>query len=147
MEAEGMYRPSKGALIALIAVILVFVIIVICMPTGHTEELNADLIVVVETDAFIGSVGVSYTRWDGSAVSGGAVNADGSPISRSDKLYFEIEGWPATISVYADVQGVVLLASCTIEEAPYEGHIWQLSVREKGGAVVFEPVIIEKAVK
>ena len=138
-----MKQPSKPMLIALIAVILVFVVIVICLPDQAEEDSAENLIVAVDTDIFIGSVGVSYARWDGSSVSGGAVNADGSPIAKGDSLRFTVEGWPAIVSVYADPQGMVLLASGIVEEAPPEGCIWQASVLKRDGSVIIQIVPVE----
>lgn len=138
-----MVVPSKRLIIAVIAVILVFVVIVICLPDQAAEDSAANLIVAVDTDVFIGSIGVSYARWDGSSVSGGAVNADGSPIVQGDSLGFTVEGWPAIVSVYADHQGMVLLASGIVEEAPPEGCIWQASVLKRDGSVIIQIVPVE----
>lgn len=138
-----MGTPPKRLIVAMIAVILTFVVIVICLPDRKPSNSTANLTVAVDTDVFIGSIGVSYARWDGSSVSGGAVNADGSPLVRGDTLYFEVEGWPAIVSVYADLQGSVLLASCVVEEAPPEGCVWQAFVRERDGSIVVEPVSVE----
>ena len=137
-----MYAPSKRLIVTMIAVILVFVVIVICLPNREADDSKTNLVVTVDTDVFIGSIGVSYARWDGSSVSGGVVNADGSPIDRGDSLGFTVEGWPATVSVYADPQGMVLLASSVVETPPSEGYVWQASVQKKDGAVViqFAPV-------
>ena len=141
METADMYRPSKGALIGLLALILAVAVIVICMPGSSADDLNADLTVAVNADLFIGSIGVSCVRGDGSSGSGGVVNADGTPFIRGDVIPLEADGWPVTVSVYADIQGAVLLAYCTIKEMPPEGCFWQVSVREGNGSIVLDPVM------
>lgn len=122
-----MKAPSKSMIMVLIAVILLFVIIAIILPDNDAVE-KANLIVVSDTDTPIGAIQVNYTRWDGSLVSEGIQNADGSMLLRGDEARFAIISWPATVYVYADQQGTEVLAAIVIETAPEDDGIWKASV-------------------
>lgn len=123
-----MKAPSKSMIMILIAVILLFVIIAAVMPDREVTKDNANLIVVSDTDTPIGSVQVNYTRWDGSLVSEGIQNADGSMLLRGDEARFAIISWPATVYVYADQQGMEVLAAIVIEAAPEDSGIWTATI-------------------
>lgn len=122
-----MKAPSKSMIMILIAVILLFVIIAIILPDNDTVE-KANLIVVSNTDTPIGAIQVNYTRWDGSLVSEGIQNADGSMLLRGDEARFAIISWPATVYVYADQQGMEVLAAIVIETAPEDSGIWTATI-------------------
>lgn len=122
-----MKAPSKSMIMILIAVILLFVIIAIILPDNDTVE-KANLIVVSDTDTPIGAIQVNYTRWDGSLVSEGIQNADGSMLLRGDEARFAIISWPATVYVYADQQGMEVLAAIVIEAAPEDSGIWTATI-------------------
>lgn len=125
-----MRPPSKKQILVLIAVILLFVVIVILLRDRDTGASNADLIVISDMDMPIGCVGVSYARWDGSYESGMGLNADNSMMTRGSRLYFDSVNWPATVTVYADLQGTEVLAELYIEEAPEAGELWQVTLYE-----------------
>lgn len=122
-----MKAPTKSMIMILIAVILLFVIIAIILPDNDTVE-KANLIVVSDTDTPIGAIQVNYTRWDGSLVSEGIQNADGSMLLRGDEARFAIISWPATVYVYADQQGMEVLAAIVIEAAPEDSGIWTATI-------------------
>lgn len=119
-----MNPPSKRMLIALIVVILIFVVIVIAIPEKEKETANADLLFVHDSDVPVGSVYISYARWDGSAVTEGGMNADSSMLERGDTLSFDGVIWPATVTVCSDLQGSEVLTQLIVEDAPAEGWLW-----------------------
>ena len=131
-----MKAPSKTLIIILIAVIALFVVIQIILPDKDPDKMKANLVVVSETDAPVGSIGVNYTRWDGTSVTEKGLNADNSDIRRGEEFGFEITGWPVIVEVYSDLVGSELLAYCVVEEAPPEGCIWQATIAEDTEGIV-----------
>lgn len=113
-----MKAPSKKMIVALIAVILIFVVIVIVMLKKETAQIDANVIFINESDVPVGSVQVSCPRWDGSASSETGMNADNSLMERGATLHFDAPGWPAVVTVCADLYGREALGSVTIEAAP-----------------------------
>ena len=134
-----MKAPSKTLIIILIVVIALFVAIQIILPDREPDKIKANLVVVSETDIPIGSVGVNYSRWDGTSVTEGGLNADNSAIRRGEEFGFEIAGWPAIVEVYSDLVASELLAYCVVEEAPPEGCIWAVKISEDAEGVVLVP--------
>ena len=132
-----MKPPSKKLWIALIAAVVI--VAVISIVTGknvnEAKDLAASNVVFInDSHLSVGSVGVSFSRWDGTSESGGACNADGSLLERGDKLYFDVE-FPCSLTVYADVEGREPLLSTVIEETPpgsLEEGIWYVIARDNG---------------
>lgn len=94
---------------------------------GGGEE--ADLVFVNDSDAVIVEVVVDFQDR-----SGGARNADSSPLRRGDSFGFEAGEYPATVYVYDKAVGDVLqgaLARITIDEAPPEGERWYVTARSE----------------
>lgn len=123
-----MKPPSKRMLIAMIVVILIFVVIVIAIPEKESGAANADLVFVQDSDTPVGSVYISFARWDGSSVTEGGMNADSSLLKRGDSLSFDGVAWPVTVTVCSDLQGNEALAQIVIEEAPAEGRLWRVTL-------------------
>ena len=119
-----MKAPSKRMMIAMIVVILIFVVIVIAVPEKEAETVNADLMFLHDSDSPVGSVYISYARWDGSGVTEGGTNADGSLLERGDTLSFDGVIWPVTVTVCSDLQGSEVLTQLIVEDAPAEGWLW-----------------------
>lgn len=123
-----MKAPSKRMLIAMIVVILIFVVIVIAVPEKETGAADADLIFVHDSDTPVGSVYISFARWDGSGVTEGGMNADSSLLKRGDSLTFDGMEWPVTVTVCSDLQGSEALTQIVVEEAPAEGRLWRVTL-------------------
>ncbi len=119
-----MKEPSKRMIIALIAVILIFVVIAIAMPKNGSGATDVDLIFLNDSDIPVGSVYISYARWDGSDVTEGGMNADSSVLDRGEDLQFTGIRWPVTVMVCSDLQGRETMARIVVEEAPAEGWLW-----------------------
>ena len=84
-----------------------------------------------DTDVTIGSIQVSYARWDGTQVAKTVRNEEQTPIVRGSELQFGVLEWPATVLVCADLEGGELLASAVIEEAPPENCRWRAMISEE----------------
>ena len=123
-----MKAPSKRMLIAMIVVILIFVVIVIAVPEKENGAANADLIFLHDSDTPVGSVYISYARWDGSCVTEGGMNADSSMLERGDTLSFDGVAWPVTVTACKDLQGSEILAQTVIEKAPAEDWLWRVTL-------------------
>lgn len=123
-----MNPPSKRMMIALIAVILIFVVIVIAVPEQEAGTTNADLMFLNDSDIPVGSVYISYARWDGSNVTEGGMNADNSMLERGDGLQFSGLRWPVTVTVCSDLQGSEVLAQMIVEAEPAEGWLWRITL-------------------
>lgn len=127
-----MKPPSKTMCIILIAVILAFTVIQIVSPEKEAAPGNYNLTVVIgDTDVTIGSIQVSYARWDGTQVAKTVRNEEQTPIVRGSELQFGVLEWPATVLVCADLEGGELLASAVIEEAPPENCRWRAMISEE----------------
>lgn len=129
-----MKPPSKKLWIALIAVIVI--VMVISIVTGkdidEAEKLaDSNVVLINNSHAAIGSVGYSFTRYDGTGESGGTCNADGSLLLRGEKFWLDVR-FPCVLTVYADVEGREPLASLVIEEEPPSGEqeqVWYVIAR------------------
>lgn len=115
---------KKGFWILVIAVILVVIAVRIVWPAQKSED-TSNLVVVIDTDAPIGSIGVSYTGLDGSEISEHVINADESLLIRGDRLFFQNVRWPATVTVWGDLSGTELLMSFPVEQAPDAQCRWE----------------------
>ena len=135
-----MKPPSKKIWAALIAAIVI--VMVISIVTGkdidEAEKLaDSNVVVINESDAAIGSVGYSFTRYDGTGESGGACNADGSLLLRGDKLWLDVQ-FPCALTVYADVEGREPVAAAVLEQKPPEGlqeGVWYVIARDGDNGV------------
>ena len=125
-----MNHPSKPMLIALIALILVIAGIIMVMPVGNADPVNADLIFYNDSGTPVGSVCISFAN-ETCAV----VNADGSLLKRGDTLSFDDVEWPVTVTVCSDLQGYETLAQIIVEEAPAEGWLWRITLVDSAGGV------------
>ena len=129
-----MKPPSKKLWVALIAAIVI--VMVISIVTGKDRDeaqklADSNVVFVNSSDAAVSSVGYSFTRYDGTGESGGGCNADGSPLKRGDRLYFEVQ-FPCVLTVYADVEGREPLTSLVIEQEPPSGEqeqVWYVIAR------------------
>ena len=122
-----MKKLPKSFWIIIIVVFLILIATQIIWP-AKKESGDANLIVINNSQTPVGMVGVSYPRWDGSQVSEGASNADGSMLAQGDKLYFNGVQWPAVVTVYSDLQGEDSLMYFVVEEAPEENGRWQATI-------------------
>ena len=123
-----MNPPSKRMMIALIVIILIFVVIVIVVPKKETGATNADLMFLNDSDTPVGSVYISYARWDGSNVTEGGMNADGSLLDRGDTLFFDGVSWPVIVTICSNLQGSEVLTQTIVEEAPAAGWLWRITL-------------------
>ncbi len=55
------------------------------------------------------------------------MNANSSPLRRGESLGFQVGGWPAVVTAYADLQCRTALARLTVDEAPPEGERWYVT--------------------
>ena len=131
-----MNPPSKRMMIALIVIILIFVVIVIAVPEKEIKTANADLMFVNDSDIPVGSVYISYARWDGSGVTEGGMNADESLLERGDTLSFDGVVWPVTVTVCSDLQGSEAVAQLIVAEAPAEGRLWLVTLVDSAELVL-----------
>lgn len=115
---------KKSFWIILIVLVLVVVAVRVIAPKEQGTD-DANLTVTNNSDTPIGSIGVSYTRWDGSSVSEGTINADGSMIGKGDTVWFFQVNWPAIVTVYADLEATQLLTQIFIEETPEPNCRWE----------------------
>ena len=135
-----MKPPSKKLWIALVAAIVI--VMVISIVTGkdinEAEKLaDSNAVLINGSDAAIGSVGYSFTRYDGTGESGGACNADGSLLKRGDKLWLDVQ-FPCVLTLYADVEGREPLTSLVIEQASPSGEmegVWYVIARDGDNGV------------
>ena len=131
-----MNPPSKRMMIALIVIILIFVVIVIAVPEKETVTANADVMFVNDSDSPVGSVYISYARWDGSNVTEGGMNADESLLERGDTLSFDGVAWPVTVTVGSDLQGSEAMAQLIVAEAPAEDRLWLVTLVDSAELVL-----------
>lgn len=130
-----MKPPSKKLWAALIAAIII--VAVISIVTGRnvdeTQKLaDSNVVFINQSDTAIGSVGFSFTRYDGTGESGGACNADGSLLKRGDKLWLDVQ-FPCVLTLYADVEGREPIAAIVVEEKPPEElqeGVWYVIARD-----------------
>lgn len=115
---------KKSFWIILIVVVLIAVAVQLIAPK-EWETGDANLTVTNKSDTPIGSIGVSYTRWDGSSVSDGTIHADGSMIGKGDTVWFFQVSWPAIVTVYADLEATRVLTQIYIEETPEPNCRWE----------------------
>ena len=95
---------------------------------------NADLVFVNDSDAAIAAVEVSFEDR-----SGGARNADRSPLKRGDSFGFEAGEYPVTLvvyEVYEELGRKEELTRVTIPNAPSEGERWYVTARDGTGGLV-----------
>lgn len=123
---------KKSFWIILIVIVLIVVAVQLTAPK-EWENSDANLTVVNESDTPIGSIAVDYPRWDGSSVTEGAVNADGSMIGKGDTVWFFQVRWPAIVTVYEDTEANRVLTQIYIEEAPEENCRWEATVYDLEG--------------
>jgi len=122
---------KKSFWIILIVLVLVVVAVRVIAPKEQGTD-DANLTVTNNSDTPIGSIGVSYTRWDGSSVSEGTINADGSMIGKGETVWFFQVNWPAIVTVYADLEATQLLTQIFIEETPEPNCRWEAVVCGSG---------------
>lgn len=135
-----MKPPSKKLWAALIAAVVI--VAVISVVTGRnvdeTRQLaDSNVVFINESDAAIGSVGYSFTRYDGTGESGGTCNADGSLLLRGEKFWLDVQ-FPCALTVYADVEGRQPLTSLVIEQEPPSGEqerVWYVIARDDGSGI------------
>ena len=127
----------------LIVIILILVAIRLIAPK-EWETSDANLTVTNKSDTRIGSVSVDYTRWDGSSVSEGTVNADGSMIEKGDTVWFFQLGWPAIVTVYSDLQASRVLTQIYIEEAPEAHCRWEAELYDLEGELSISLACVPK---
>lgn len=125
-----MNQPSKPLLIALIAVILVIAGIIMVMPVGNADPVDADLLFCNDSGTPVGSVCISFAN-----ETCGAMNADGSLLKRGATLSFDDVEWPVTVTVCGDLQGYETLAQIIVEEAPAEGWLWRITLVDSADGV------------
>lgn len=77
------------------------------------DQPEPTLVFVNDCSRSIVMVGVETER-----SSGGARNADGSPLARGDSLALDCAAWPAEVTVFGDLNGTEPLASVTVPEEP-----------------------------
>lgn len=131
-----MKQPSKKLWIALIAAVCIVAAVTAAAAKdmGEARSLRDNNLVFVNgSDIPVGSVGISFSHEDGSHESGAGMNADGSPLRRGDRMYFDAAGWPVKLTVYADQQGTQPLASAVVtDKRPDVGQarVWYVIARE-----------------
>lgn len=134
-----MKPPSKKLWLALtLAIVLVVAIAIV---TGRDVRQAVDLsgsnlVFVNRSSIPVGSVGIHFTRWDGTGESSAGMNADGSMLGRGDRLYFDAGGWPVTVTVCRDLQGWEPIAQTVVEQAPpetLEECVWYVIARDGPG--------------
>ena len=130
-----MKPPSKKIWAALIAAIVI--VAVISIVTGRNTDqaqrrADSNVVFVNDSNAAVGSVGYSFSRYDGTSESGGTCNADGSLLKRGDKFWLDVQ-FPCTLTVYADVEGREPVAAMVVEEKPPETlqeGVWYVIARD-----------------
>lgn len=131
-----MKPPSKKLWAALIAAVCVVtgVTAVAARDMGEARNLrDSDVVFINGSDIPVGSVGISFSHEDGTRESGAGMNADGSPLGRGDRMYFDADGWPVELTVCADQQGTQPLASAILAEEPRgadQTQVWYVIARE-----------------
>ena len=130
-----MKPPSKKLWAALAAVCIVTAVTAVAArDMGEARSLrDSDIVFVNGSDIPVGSVGISFSHEDGSHESGACMPADGSPLGRGDRMYFDADGWPVEVTVYADQQGTQPLASAVVtDKRPDVGQarVWYVIARE-----------------
>lgn len=123
---------KKSFWIILIVIVLIIVAFRLIVPKDW-ETSEANLTVTNRSDTPIGSVSVSYARRDGSSVSEGALNADGSMIEKGDTVWLFQVSWPAIVTVYSDLESSRVLTQIYIEEAPEPNCRWKAEVYDLDG--------------
>ncbi len=93
---------------------------------------HADLVFVSETDTAIGLVAVEC-GWASMA----GQNANSCPLRRGESFGFQVDSYPATVTVYRDAEGRQELASCIIRAEPAGGR-WYVTARDRGSGVILE---------
>lgn len=126
-----MKKFRKSSFIMLAVLMLTWMI----APSGCRvlADERADVVFVNCSDTPVGSVGL-----DSPSSSQGGQNADGSPMGRGESigLMYEVS-YPAVVTVYADLDGEMPLASCVIEAEP-KGDRWYVAARDRGNGLVLE---------
>lgn len=105
---------------------------------GCDDGGNVSLVFVNDSDATIAAVEVSFEDR-----SGGARNADRSPMKRGDFFGFEAGEYPVTVvvyKVYEELGRKKELTRVTIPNAPSEGERWYVIARDGTGGLVLSPV-------
>ena len=97
---------------------------------------NAGLVFVNDSDAAIVTVVTNFEDR-----SGGARNADSSPLKRGDSFGFETGEYPVTVLVYDRPVGPGPvaereLARLVIHKAPPEGERWYVTAQDGAGGLV-----------
>lgn len=90
-------------------------------------EMEEGLTFFNRSDLPVGAVGL---RWEGETTVG--CHADGSPLEREDRISFDIEGYPVTVTVYRDTEAREELVSYTVGESPGSGWYLMLTGTESG---------------
>lgn len=135
-----MKPPSKKIWAALIAAIVI--VAVISVVTGRNTDqaqrrADSNVVFINDSNAAVGSVGYSFSRYDGTLESGGACNADGSLLKRGDKFWLDVQ-FPCTLTVYADVEGRKPVAVAVLEHAPpktLQEGLWYVIARDGDNGV------------
>lgn len=94
---------------------------------------DTDLVFVNQSDAVIAAVTADFLDQ-----SGGAQNADGSPLKRGETFRLQAGAYPVTLTVYDtpfDGSEQRELARCTVDEAPPEGQQWYVTARDGAGGL------------
>lgn len=123
------WTEKRGVWILLILLVLAALSAWILWP-GQEPEGDADLVVVLDTALPAGSVGVSYTRPDGSQAAEHVCNADGSLFARGERVLIQEVGWPLVVTVWEDIQSTRLLTKFTVEQAPDAQYCWEAVVSD-----------------
>lgn len=82
----------------------------------QSTGVEADLVVLLDADTPVGSIGVSCTRPDGSQSSEQCIRADEQLFRRGEQLFFQDVSWPAVVTLWSDVQGTQLLMQFCVEQ-------------------------------
>lgn len=94
----------------------------------HGGDTDTDLVFVNDSNAVIAAVTAEFLDQ-----SGGAQNADGSPLKRGEIFSLQAGTYPVTLTVYdAPFDGSEQreLARFTVEKAPPEGQQWYVTARD-----------------
>lgn len=129
-------KKSRKLLLAAAAVLL----LALCCACSETDGAGAlddrseyPLVFFSDTDAEILCIGVDYGEEDGPTGGERAMNANSSPLRRGESLGFQVGGWPAVVTAYADLQCRTVLARLTVDEAPPEGERWYVTAGGSDG--------------
>ncbi len=98
--------------------------------SAGTDPAQFDLVFLSEASSPIATVEVSSTHH-----TEGACKADSSPLSKGESFGFTTLVYPATLSVYRDLEDRRPVAELTVETAPPEGGRWYVTATDGPGGV------------